>query len=110
MSSVQVQVSDHMPFLLVGALTGNYTAEVYLNGSTTKNCSIRGDVSCTVSSTKFECTVACDPQNTPIDITSIKVVVKSGTETILDATWSCQNLNNVTGTIRMTISQTITIQ
>jgi len=108
MSSVNVSVSNHMPFLLVDALTGNYTAEVYLNGSSTQNCNIKS-ASCSVSSTEFKCTVACDPQSTPINVSTIRLVIKSGTETLFDTTWSCQNLNNVTGTLTMTISQTITI-
>jgi len=106
--SVSVSVSQHMPFLLVDALLGSYAAEVYLNGSTTQNCNVRS-ASCSVSSTEFKCTVACDPQTTPINVSSIRLVIKGGTETLFDTTWSCQNLNNVTGTLTMTISQTITI-
>lgn len=108
MSSVGVNVSSHMPFLLVDALTGNYTAEVYLNGSTTKNCNVTS-VSCSASPTEFKCTVSCDPESKPINVSTIRLVIKSGTETLFDTTWSCQNLNNVTSTLTMTISQTITI-
>jgi len=117
MSSVQVQVSDHMPFLLLDAMLSNYSANVTLNGNT--NCdtsSGKGSVSCAATSaTEFKCTITCTPASTPIDITSISVVVTAynretnSSSAILNTTWSC-SISNVADQIKMDISQTISIQ
>jgi len=114
MSSVQVQVSQHMPFLLLnavasGSVSTSTTTVTLVTQSGNVSCNVKS-VSCSApSDTQYKCDIVCTPAQTSINVSQIVVVVKdSSGQELINATWNC-SLSNVSSDISMSISQTISI-
>jgi len=115
MSSVQVQVSKHMPFLLLdavvsGSVSPSTTTVTLVTQSGNVNCNVKS-VSCSApSDLQYKCDIVCTPQVTsPVNVSKITVVVKdSANQELINATWDC-SLSNVSSDMSISISQSINI-